>query len=156
MNKAPAPAVVLATWFGCGYFPVGPGTAGSVGALVAVPLWLYFGWAPVWFLALTAAAFPVSVWAAGETARGAGRKDPGLVVIDEVLGVWLTLAGATHLNWKSVAIGFVLFRLFDIWKPWPVRRFEALPGGYGIVADDLAAGVLGALVLYAAGCFNLY
>ncbi len=156
MTKAPPLAVALATWFGCGFFPVGPGTAGSLGALVAVPLWLHYGLAPAWLLLLTAAAFPVSVWAAAETARGYGKKDPGLVVIDEVLGTWLTLAGAVHLNLRSVCIGFVLFRLFDIWKPWPVRKFEALPGGYGIVADDLAAGVLGALVLYAAGCFNLY
>jgi phosphatidylglycerophosphatase A len=156
VNKAPVLAVALATWFGCGFFPVAPGTMGSLGALVAVPLWLHYNLVPLWFVVLTAASFPLSVWAAGVTARESGRKDPGMVVIDEVLGQWLTLAGATRLNWKSALIGFVLFRLFDIWKPGPVRRLEALPGGYGIVADDLAAGVLGALVLYAAGCFNLY
>jgi phosphatidylglycerophosphatase A len=156
LKKAPVLAVVLSTWFGCGFFPVAPGTAGSLGALVAVPLWLHFGLAPAWLLVLALMWFPSAVWAAGETARGYQRKDPGLVVIDEVLGQWVTLAGATRLNWKSTLIGFVLFRLFDIWKPGPVRRFESLPGGYGIVADDLAAGVLGALVLYAAGCFNLY
>jgi len=149
-------AVALATWFGCGFFPVAPGTAGSAGALIAVPLWLRFGWSPLWFLALTAVFLPVSVWAAGETARVYHKKDPGLVVIDEVLGVWVTLAGAVHLNWISVLAAFVLFRLFDITKPWPVRKLEAFPGGYGIVADDLGAGVLAALVLYAAGCFNLY
>lgn len=156
MRKVSFLAVALATWFGCGLFPVAPGTVGSLGALVAVPVWLALGLPPLWFLALVAATFPVSVWSAGETARGYGKKDPGLVVIDEVLGTWVTLAGATHLNWKSALIGFALFRLFDIWKPGPVRRLEKLPGGYGIVADDLAAGMLGALVLYAAGCFNFY
>lgn len=156
MKKAPVLAVALATWFGCGFFPAAPGTIGSLGALVAVPAWLHFGLNPLWLAALAALWFPVSVWAAGETARWHGRKDPGLVVIDEVLGQWVTLAGATGLNWRSALIGFVLFRLFDIWKPGPVRRLESLPGGYGIVADDLAAGAAAALVLYAAGCFNLY
>jgi phosphatidylglycerophosphatase A len=78
------------------------------------------------------------------------------VVIDEVLGQWLTLAGAKVLNWKSYLAAFLLFRLLDIWKPPPVRQLEGLPGGFGVVADDLAAAVYGALVLYAAGCFNLY
>jgi phosphatidylglycerophosphatase A len=78
------------------------------------------------------------------------------VVIDEVVGQWLTLAGARPLNWKSFLAAFVLFRLFDIWKPAPVRQLESLQGGAGIVADDLMAGVYAALVLFLAGCFNLY
>jgi phosphatidylglycerophosphatase A len=60
------------------------------------------------------------------------------------------------LNWKSWLAGFVLFRLLDIWKPFPARQFEALPGGLGIVMDDVMAGIYGALVLFTAGCFNLY
>lgn len=114
------------------------------------------GWHPLYFLALAAAALPVAVWAADVTARKVGQEDPGLVVVDEVIGQWVTLAGATALNWKSWLAAFVLFRLFDIWKPVPVRQFEKLPGGYGIVADDVMAGIYGALVLLAAGCFNLY
>jgi phosphatidylglycerophosphatase A len=78
------------------------------------------------------------------------------VVVDEVLGQWITLAGALTLNWKSWVAAFVLFRLFDIWKPPPVRRLESLPGGMGIVADDLMAGVYGSLVLIVAGWCNLY
>jgi phosphatidylglycerophosphatase A len=77
-------------------------------------------------------------------------------VIDEVVGQWIAFAGAVRLNWKSLLAGFLLFRLFDIWKPFPVRRAEALPRGWGILADDIAAGLYAALVLYAAGCFNLY
>lgn len=80
-----------------------------------------------------------------------GRKDPPLVVVDEVIGLWITLAGAAALNWKTWLAAFVLFRVFDIWKPAPVRQLEKLPGGYGIVADDAMAGVYGALVLAAAG-----
>lgn len=97
------------------------------------------------------AFLPVSIWAAGWTARYVGRKDPPLVVVDEVIGLWITLAGAAALNWKTWLAAFVLFRVFDIWKPAPVRQLEKLPGGYGIVADDAMAGVYGALVLAAAG-----
>jgi phosphatidylglycerophosphatase A len=60
------------------------------------------------------------------------------------------------LNWKSWVLALVLFRVFDIWKPWPVRRLERLPAGAGIMADDIMAGLYGALVLFVAGCFNLY
>jgi len=94
--------------------------------------------------------------AAGETARARKLKDPGIVVIDEVVGQWLSLAGATALNWKSYLAAFLLFRVFDIWKPPPVRQLEALPGGLGINADDAMAGFYAAVVLFAAGCFNLY
>jgi phosphatidylglycerophosphatase A len=96
------------------------------------------------------------VWAAGETARRTGIEDPQFVVVDEVVGQWLALAGARVLNWKTWLAAFVLFRLFDIWKPFPVRQLESLPGGVGIVADDLMAGLYAALVLFLAGWFNLY
>lgn len=142
-------AVAIATWFGCGYFPVGPGTVGSlVGVLVAVLLQYFVG--PVrWPLVLAIALLLLpGIWASTKTARHLRKKDPGVVVVDEVLGQWVTLLGAPVLNWKTVAAGFVLFRLFDIWKPGPVRKLERLPDGIGIVADDLAAGALGALILY--------
>jgi phosphatidylglycerophosphatase A len=96
------------------------------------------------------------IWSAGRTASFLGLKDPGIVVVDEVLGQWVTLAGAALLNARVLVAGFVLFRLFDIWKPWPVRKLEELPGGLGIVTDDLAAGVYGALILYIVGSAGLY
>ncbi len=144
-------ARLWATWFGCGLAPIAPGTAGSAGAMVAVPIWLHMGWPPWTLAALALALTPVSILAATVTARAAGRKDPGIVVIDEVLGQWVTLAGAASLNWMSVLAGFLLFRVFDILKPWPARQFEALPDGTGIVADDLMAGVYGGAVLWLAG-----
>jgi phosphatidylglycerophosphatase A len=131
-----------------------------VGSLAAVALaWLLYHftglkWATFAVLALL--LFPIGVWAAEATAKATGLKDPQIVVVDEVVGQWLTLAGAVTLNWKSWLAGFLLFRLFDIWKPFPVRRLERLNGGLGIVADDAMAGVYGALVLFAAGWFNLY
>jgi phosphatidylglycerophosphatase A len=154
MNRA---ATLIATWFGCGYFPVGPGTAGSAAAVVLAlaghSLWHF---SPFWLLAPAMVLMWPGIWAADVVARDLQVEDPGLVVVDEVIGQWITLAGATTLNWKSWLAGFVLFRLLDIWKPFPARQFEALPGGLGIVMDDVMAGIYGALVLFTAGCFNLY
>jgi len=145
-------AWAIGTWFGCGFAPIAPGTVGSIGAIIpAVLLSHYAGWPGWWFAALAVLATPVSIWAAGVVAIDSGRKDPGLVVVDEVLGQWITLAGASVLDWRTFLIGFLLFRGFDIWKPPPVRQLEKLPGGAGIVADDLMAGVYGALVLAAVG-----
>jgi phosphatidylglycerophosphatase A len=150
-------ATVIATWFGCGYAPAGPGTAGSLAALaIACLLVRYAGWQPLWFAALVLVATAPAVWAADVAARALNLKDPGVVVVDEVLGQWLALAGARPLNVKSWLGAFILFRLFDIWKPVPVRNLEKIPGGAGIVADDLMAGLYAALVLSVTGCFNLY
>ena len=150
-------ATALATWFGCGYSPVAPGTAGSLGALlIAFLIQRSFHWQPVSFGYLVIALLLPGVWAAHVVAAQSGKEDPGMVVIDEVLGQWATLAGITVFNWKSWLAAFLLFRLLDIWKPPPVRQLENLPGGAGIVADDIMAGLYGALVLFTAGCFNLY
>ncbi len=153
-------AKLFATFFGCGYWLWGPGTAGSAAGL-AIGIFLRSAFAMPWwgFLVLTAVFFLPSVWAAGVTAEVLQVEDPSCVVVDEVLGQWVTLAGAAAhnaYNWKSYLAAFALFRLFDIWKPQPVRKLESLRGGWGIVADDLMAGVYGALVLFVAGCFNLY
>lgn len=96
------------------------------------------------------------IWAAGVVAKRCKVEDPRLVVVDEVIGQWITISGATRSNWKSWLGALLLFRILDIWKPFPVRQLEALPSGTGIVADDMMAGVYGALVLFVAGCFNLY
>ena len=150
-------ALVIATWFGCGYFPVGPGTAGSLAAVViAVALHHYLGLQAYWFGLMAILLLIPGIWASTIAANVSGRKDPGLVVVDEVIGQWITFSGATVLNWKSVAAAFILFRALDIWKPAPARHLESLPGGTGIVMDDVMAGIYGALVLFAAGCFNLY
>ena len=105
---------------------------------------------------MTAVLFFPAIWAAGISAIASGRKDPQFVVVDEVLGQWITLCGAATLNWKSYLLALALFRLFDILKPAPVRQLEALPDGWGINLDDVMAGIYGALVLSVAGRFNLY
>ena len=144
----------LSTVFGCGYSPVAPGTAGSLAAiLIAIP---FRSEAPWLFAVAALVLLPVAIWSADATARLLARKDPQIVVIDEVEGQWIALSGATHLNWIALGIGFAAFRLFDVWKPWPTRALEKLPGGWGIVLDDCMAGIYAALVLFACGQLHFY
>jgi phosphatidylglycerophosphatase A len=138
-------AWVVATWFGCGSVPKAPGTMGTIGA---VPLYLLVARGGRTGVAVAALAITaIGVWAATEVARDLGKKDPQVVVVDEVAGMLVTMLPMARVSWRAILIGFLLFRLFDITKPWPVRRFEALPAGWGIVMDDVVAGVLGASVM---------
>jgi phosphatidylglycerophosphatase A len=131
---------LLGTWFGVGFLPIMPGTWGSLAALPCA-------WAirSMWGLAAFAVAFVIvfaaGCWAAAKLASASTSKDPGAVVIDEVAGQWLVLL-AVPLDPGSYSLGFLLFRIFDIWKPWPVRCVERrVPGGLGIMLDDLVAAV---------------
>jgi phosphatidylglycerophosphatase A len=137
----------LAIWFGCGRFPRMPGTAGTVGA---VPL--YLALAPGGPLAVAAGALLVTlvgVWAATRVVRQTGLKDPQIVCIDEAAGVLITLTAAP-LTWQGTLAGVVLFRVFDQLKPWPARRAERWREGWGVVMDDVFAGLWGAAVLVSA------
>lgn len=137
-------AIFLATGFGSGYSPFAPGTAGT---LVAVPLAVLF--MPAGFVAqalVVAAVCAVAIWSAGVAAPTFGLKDPGQIVIDEIAGFFVTVA-FLPADWPTLAVGFVLFRVLDIVKPAPCRWAETLPGGLGIVADDLLAGVYANLVI---------
>lgn len=137
-------ALGIAT-FGVGYLPLIPGTFGS---MVGVAIFLLLGVWPLQ-LAFIAVIVVLGVWAASQTERLLGRKDPGKVVVDEVAGQMISLLPLTFLTdgpwFVWVIVSFNLFRFFDIFKPYPARRFEALPGGFGIMADDLVAGVYGAI-----------
>ena len=106
-------------------------------------------------MVLVAVGLLPAVWSASVNAESLKLKDPQIVVIDEVLGQWVALAGAQTLTPAMYVAAFALFRVFDIWKPWPVRQFEARPSGWGINADDLMAGVYAALILFVAGYFHL-
>jgi phosphatidylglycerophosphatase A len=148
------PAWLFATCFGCGYSRIAPGTVGSLAAiLLAWPL-SRFGFGRIHFLVLAFALLYPAVRAASIVAVESNRKDPQVVVIDEVLGQWLTLAGALRFDFLTLALAFGLFRLFDIWKPPPIRLIEQIPGGAGIVLDDMMAGAYAALVLFLVGWFN--
>jgi phosphatidylglycerophosphatase A len=146
-------AWTVATFFGAGLGKPGPGTYGSVAAVL---LWGAFAWfahpAPHLLLAALLAGIALAllfgVPAATIAARQSGRHDPGFVVIDEVAGQWITLLFSPP-DWPHALLALLLFRLFDIVKPFPVRRLERLPEGWGIVFDDVAAG------LYALGIASL-
>jgi phosphatidylglycerophosphatase A len=139
------PAHLLSLGLGSGLAPVAPGTAGT---LVAIPLYLLLAPLPLWtYLAVTAALFGLGIWLCGFTARALNCHDHPGIVWDEVVGylVAMVLAPAGIL-W--IIIGFCLFRLFDIWKPWPIRWLDGhIEGGLGIMIDDLLAGVYAALCL---------
>jgi phosphatidylglycerophosphatase A len=137
-------AKLVATGLGSGYSPFAPGTAGSlVGLLLFLPL-AKLDW-PVQ-LAATAALTALGTLAAGRVAKLVGTPDPGLVVVDEVAGQWITFLALPLTPWTAVA-GFLLFRVMDIVKPWPARDLEKLHGGLGIMADDVAAGIYAHLFL---------
>lgn len=140
--------VLLATGLGVGNAPVAPGTVGSVpGAILSWGLAVAGGaWAS---LAGFAMVTVVGFWACGHAARRFGAKDPRPIVVDEIAGQMLSLL-FMPLSTRTIVLGFLLFRLFDVWKPFPVRLLESLPGGSGIMADDLAAGIYANLVLQVA------
>ena len=151
-DAPPAPfwATIVATFCGIGRLKPGPGTWGS---LATVVLWgLASSRIPIasrtWVTVLAAAAATaVGIPAATRVARAWCKKDPQFVVIDEVAGQLVTLI-AVPLAWKSFLAGFILFRVFDILKPFPIRRLERLPEGIGIVVDDLGAGLFALAVMH--------
>ncbi len=141
------PASLLATWFGIGHLPKAPGTWGSLAALPFAWV-LYHSGGPLILAAATIAIFAVGVWAAQRLEQADGTKDPGHIVIDEVAGQWLTLAlfPADPIHY---GIGFVLFRIMDIAKPWPVNWLDRhVSGGLGVMLDDIAAGAYAGGLLY--------
>jgi phosphatidylglycerophosphatase A len=166
--RRPRISLAIATAFGLGYLPKAPGTWGSLaGILIYALTQFYFPldsiagahlrvidrveWAALTILPVSVAIALVGVWCAGRAAVFLGNKDPQFVVIDEVSGQHLTyVLSLTLPNWKYLLLGFILFRVFDIWKPFPARQAESLPGGLGIMADDWIAGIYAALGLWIA------
>lgn len=138
-------ALLVSTFGYVGFFPVAPGTAGSAAALVVYAIVRWVG-APAFELATIIVVFAAGVWAAARSERVLGSKDPGPVVIDEVLGMLVTLA-FLPLSLAGVVAGFVLFRALDVIKPYPARRLEDAPGGWGVMLDDAMAGVYGQLAM---------
>ncbi len=148
LNSLDRMAWLLATGFGVGLLPKAPGTFGSLLGPLLVWSWQQLQ-RPIYesVLALIG-AFLIGVAAADRTSKRASLKDPGFIVCDETVAFCLVFV-ATTVTWPTAILGFVWFRLFDIWKPWPIPRLERLPGGWGIMADDLLAGVYAALALQA-------
>ena len=143
----------IASGFGSGFSPRAPGTVGSAAALLP---WLWLRTLPLPHYALAVAlAFAIGVWASTWVVRRSGVQDPQVVVWDEFVGVWIALA-ALPPGWIWMLGGFALFRLFDIWKPWPVSwADEKLHGGLGVMLDDVFAGLY-ALILMQLAAFFLH
>ncbi len=177
LRKKPRFALFVATAAGLGYFPKAPGTFGSLAGLAISILLTWVtskrglaaaeidqpgnfwtigiipGYTMFICVALVAA---LGVWSSGRVEQYTRKKDPQFVVIDEVSGQLLTyFMPFVVLNWKSWLLGFILFRVFDIWKPFPARQAEALPGGWGIMTDDWVAGIYAALGLWLARALGL-
>jgi phosphatidylglycerophosphatase A len=140
-------AIFLATTAGAGYSPLAPGTIGS---LVGLVIYLYTVEWPAWYqFALCVAITIAGTWAATRAAEHFAREDPSHVVIDEVAGQLVSLF-ATGVGLRGAIVGFALFRLLDVIKPWPAGRLERLHGGTGIMADDVMAGIYVNLLLQVA------
>ena len=167
-QREPRFARFIATACGLGYLPIAPGTWGSLAGALTFSLIrlhaplngrpdIYLGMreramGACWAVAIAA----VGVWASNRAAGYGGQKDPPFVVIDEVSGQHLTfLLALAPVHWKHLLLGFILFRVFDIWKPFPAQQAESLPGGWGIMADDWIAGVYAAMGLWIARAFGL-
>src|SRR5579864_117967 len=177
--RKPRLSLFFATAGGAGYLPKAPGTWGSlvgvalyimtIGAIsvlvvgfepgVALGFHLNRPLANIFYFIAVAVGLVVAffgVMTSSHVARFAGKKDPQFVVIDEVSGQFLTyLLALAPLNWKYLALGFILFRVFDIWKPFPVRQAESLPGGWGIMADDWVAAIYAAIGIWIARALGL-
>jgi len=138
----------LAFGFGAGLLPRAPGTFGS---MLALPLVLALAGTALWvYVCVALALFAAGVWLCGRTAHDAGVPDHQGIVWDEIVGMLVTMTGMPA-EWPWLIAGFAAFRLFDIWKPWPIRWLDRrVHGGLGIMLDDLAAGVLACALLHAA------
>jgi len=139
-------AVFIATVGYCGYFPFAPGTAGSAAGLLFYAV-VWWSGSTLFEAGLIVALFGAGVWAGTTAERYFGGVDPGPIVLDEVVGMLITLAFIPGLGWTGVLAGFVLFRIFDVIKPYPAGRFEQLHGGLGVMADDAMAAVYANLSL---------
>ena len=153
-------STVIASVLGIGYFPIASGTVMSI---VAVPLAIFIarhgGGGPGVVIA-SLIAFGIGVWACGDHVRATGRDDPSECVIDELSGQWLACAGVCFdfapATAAQFALAFLLFRLFDILKPWPISAAEKLPGGMGVMADDMLAGLAAAIICAAVQYFRVF
>jgi phosphatidylglycerophosphatase A len=143
-----SPVHLLSLGFGSGLSPHAPGTMGT---LVAIPLYLLLSRLELWpYLIVVAAGFLLGVYVCDKTSKALGVHDHSGIVWDEIIGYWITMIAIPAVTWQWILAGFVLFRFFDIVKPWPVKIADKrVPGGFGIMFDDLLAG------LYALACIQI-
>ena len=135
----------LATGFGSGLSPVAPGTVGTLAGVVVCLLCLPMPW--IMRLIIVLALLALSIYVAEQAEKIYQKKDDQRIVIDEIIGLQITMLPVA-INILNLCVAFVLFRIFDIWKPFPVKNLQGLPGGWGVVIDDVAAGIYAAAALW--------
>lgn len=145
------PVHFLAFGLGSGAAPVAPGTFGTLAAVLIYLALPSMGW--MWYLLMLLLTFVAGIWICGKTADDIGVHDHGGIVWDEFVGLWLTMFLAPP-GWVWLLLGFVLFRIFDVLKPWPIRWLDRrVAGGFGIMIDDILAGIFALLCLQIAAAF---
>ncbi len=144
---------------GVGFLPLAPGTWGS---LVGVLIFLLYAsfvnlttYSTIVWIIFIVAVCAVGIWASAQAERIFDEEDPQRVVVDEVAGQLISYSSVAVLDWKHLLVGFVLFRLFDIWKPYPINKLQDLHGGFGVMADDILAGIYSAMIIYSLTFFNI-
>ena len=151
-------STIIASVLGIGYFPVASGTVMSIVATVLATILAQHG-GGLTLVVASLIAFVIGIWACGDHVRATGRDDPSECVIDELAGQWLACAGICftpiYPSVASFALAFLLFRLFDILKPWPISAAEKLPGGMGVMADDMLAGLAAGIIAGTAHYFRV-
>jgi phosphatidylglycerophosphatase A len=151
-------STIIASVLGIGYFPVASGTVMSI---IAVPFAIFIarhGGGGPGLVVASLLAFVIGIWACGAHVRATGREDPSECVIDELAGQWLACAGVCFAPASAAefALAFLLLRLFDVLKPWPISAAERLPGGLGVMADDMVAGLAAAIIAAAVQYFRVF
>ncbi|MCO6523436.1 MAG: phosphatidylglycerophosphatase A [Candidatus Schmidhempelia sp.] len=140
------PVHLLAVGLGSGLIPKSPGTMGSIASII---IWYLFNaLTPIYYWLVIAVAFIVGCWICHKTAEDMGVDDPGSIVWDEFIGMWITLFFIPEHSWQWILVAFLAFRCFDIFKPWPIRWFDRqVKGGIGIMLDDVIAAVFAVVIV---------
>lgn len=135
----------LSSGFGLGLSPVAPGTVGTLLGIPVCLLYLSLPW--IFRLLVVIVLFAVSIYVSGRAEEIYGKKDDQRIVIDEIIGFQVTMLPMA-INIPHLCVGFVLFRVFDIWKPFPLKKLQNLPGGWGVVLDDVGAGIYAGMAMF--------
>ncbi len=149
------PVHLLATGFGSGLSPIIPGTMGTI---AAIPFYFLLVWLSPYALPIAVVLGSIiGVYLCGQTAKDMGAHDHGSIVWDEFVGFWITMLLVPVMTWQAVLAGFILFRFFDMVKPWPIRWFDQkVEGGFGIMLDDIIAGIISMLLLWVGHVYLLW